>query len=319
MENSPTIRLATRGSPLALAQAEFVATRLRAASPCLAVELVVVRTEADRAPERPLRAFGDKAVFVREVEAELAAGRADAAVHSLKDMPAELAPPFVLAAVPAREDPHDVLVARGGALRLDLLPPRVRVATSSLRRRGQILHHRPDVQIVEIRGNVDTRLRKLADGQADALVLAKAGLIRLGHPRAAFRVIAAEVVVPAPCQGALAIEAPADSPWLPLLGSIDDPAARLACEAEREFVRQIGADCHTPVGCLCEVTGEALRLRAAVCAPDGVRLLRIEKKAARADAGAAARQAATELLACGAGRIMELARQSAARGEEGHA
>ena len=284
METPPTIRLATRGSPLALAQAEFVAARLRAVSPGLAVELVVVRTEADRAPERPLRAFGDKAVFIREVEAALAAGRADGAVHSLKDMPAELAPPFVLAAVPTREDPHDVLVARAGAPRLEFLPPRARVATSSLRRRGQILHHRPDVQIVEIRGNVDTRLRKLADGQADALVLAKAGLVRLGRARAAARVLDADLVLPAPCQGALAVEALADSPWRPLLGRIDDPAARLACETEREFVREIGADCRTPVGCLCEVTGEAVRLRAAVCTPDGIRLLRIEKKAARADA-----------------------------------
>ncbi|MGC8841911.1 MAG: hydroxymethylbilane synthase [Candidatus Sumerlaeaceae bacterium] len=305
-----TIRLATRGSALALAQARRVAGLLAAHTPALRVELVTIRTLPDRHPHTPLHAFGDKGVFVREVEEAVVAGRADAAVHSLKDLPAELTPGFEIAAIPERLSPADLLISAWEEANMDTLPSAARIATSSLRRRGQLLHYRPDVQVVEMRGNVDTRLRKLLDGEADALILAKAGLERLEAIPMNARELPPELMLPAACQGAIAIEVLAESPWLPLLSQLDDSSARLACETERAFVRAIGADCRTPVACLCVVGESTVRLHAAVCTPDGTRLLRFEREAPCEAASELAREAAKSMLACGARAIMDQARSA---------
>ncbi len=313
-QTQQTIRLATRGSALAVTQAEIVAGRLRAVFPDIRVELVVVSTPADRAPEKPLREFGDKAVFVREVEKAVLEGRADAAVHSLKDVPAELAPSLTLAAIVEREDPRDVLISRLEAGTLDALPPEAIVATSSLRRRGQLLAYRPDLRIVDLRGNVDTRLRKLAEGHADAIILACAGLKRLGRLTSTMQVIDAEVLLPAPAQGAIGVEVLATSPHLPLFRAIENPPARVACEIERQVVQLLGADCRTPMGCLCECEGEKIRLRAAVCLPNGSRLIRVEKVGGAHEATKVASEAAKDLLALGAASLMDRARQWAPDG-----
>ncbi len=304
------IRLATRGSALALAQARRVAEKIAALAPSVRVELFPVRTTADRDPGKPLRAFGDKGVFVREVEEAVASGRADAAVHSLKDLPAVLPENFVLAAIPERVAPCDILIARNGRATLETLPPGTRVATSSLRRRGQLLHHRPDLQIVDIRGNVDTRLRKLAAGQADAIILAKAGLLRLNALPEHATELPIDAVLPAPCQGAIAVETMADSPLLSLLAQLDLPEARLACETERAFVRAIGADCRTPVGCLCAVGETSVQFSAVICSADGSRVVRFEKEVPLEAAADLAHEAAQAMLACGARAIIEKARSA---------
>ena len=220
------LRLGTRGSALALAQARWVAERLPGD-----VELVEITTAGDLD-----RARGDKSRWTGALERALLEGSIDAAVHSAKDVPGELADGTALAAVPAREDPRDVVV---GALREG-----ARVGTSSLRRRAQLLAWRPDLEVVELRGNVDTRLRKLADGEVDALVLAAAGLARLGRSDVAAAPLEGDVFVPAPGQGCLAVQARAGERF----DAVDDPDAHAALSAERAVVARLGASCHTPVG-----------------------------------------------------------------------
>lgn len=308
------IRIATRASALALAQAHWVAKRLRRTFSETEVEFVVIHTRADQAPDKPLRTFGDKGVFVREVQEAILDGRADAAVHSLKDIPAESPAQLVIAAIPVREDPHDVLVCREECHTIDSLPAGARVATSSLRRRGQILYQRPDLEMLEIRGNVDTRLRKLAEGHTDALIVAKAALLRLN----AFPPFACELsfeqMLPAACQGALAVETLSDTPVASLFAQMDDPDVRLACETERTFIRAIGADCRTPVGCLCTVAGESIRFRATICHPQGKSVIRHDRTAPRTEAFQAAEEAAQQMLASGADRLLAQCHQQ--RGED---
>jgi hydroxymethylbilane synthase len=225
------LRLGTRGSALALAQARWVAERLDGD-----VEIVEVTTAGDVD-----RRAGDKSRWTGALEQALLAGEIDAAVHSAKDVPGELAPGTEIAAVPAREDPRDVLV---GATSLEALPQGARVGTSALRRRAQLLALRPDLDVVELRGNVDTRLRKLAEGGLDALVLAAAGLARLRRDDVVVAPLEGDVFVPAPGQGCLLVQARTGTS----LDAIDDRAARAALLEERSVVARLGASCHTPVG-----------------------------------------------------------------------
>jgi hydroxymethylbilane synthase len=240
------LRLGTRGSALALAQARWVAERIGA-------EIVEITTAGDLA-----RDVGDKSRWTGALERALLAGEIDVAVHSAKDVPGELAPGTEIAAVPPREDARDVLV---GVPSLDALPAGARVGTSALRRRAQLLAVRPDLEVVELRGNVDTRLRKLAEGEVDALVLAAAGLARLGRTDVVAAPLAGDVFVPAPGQGALIVQGRAS---LSLPG-VDDPAARAALAAERLVAARLGASCHTAIGV--HAGGGALRAFAGL--PDG--------------------------------------------------
>jgi hydroxymethylbilane synthase len=263
------LTLATRKSKLALAQARAYAASLQAENPGLVVEELHVVTSGDRFQDRPLQEVGGKGLFIKEIEEALIDGRADFAVHSIKDVPADLAPSLTLAAIPLREDARDVLVLREGTT-LDDLPVGARVGTSSLRRRLALLAARPDLQIGVLRGNVDTRLRKLDDGEIDAIVLAYAGLKRLGLSERATELLSPELMLPAVGQGALGIECRGgDDRVREALARTDDADTRLRVTAERAFMRAVGGSCQLPVAAYALREGEALWLRGMVADPDG--------------------------------------------------
>ncbi|MGO9499396.1 MAG: hydroxymethylbilane synthase [Solirubrobacteraceae bacterium] len=278
------IRIGTRGSALALAQAAWVGDRL-------GVEYSLVKVEA-------AGPVGDKSRWVSELERALLAGEVDVAVHSAKDVPAELAPGLALVAIPAREDPRDALC---GGVSLSALAPGARVGTSSLRRAAQIRAFRDDVSVVDLRGNVDTRLRKLASGECDALVLAVAGLARLGRIDAVDGVL--DELVPAAGQGALAVEARPE--MVAAVSGLVDFDATACVMAERELTRMLGASCNTPVGAYARVasegSGDVLELTAWVGRPDGSAWIRDRLCGARDGLGAAV---AERLLAAGAAELL---------------
>ncbi len=294
-----TLRLGTRRSALALAQAGWVADRLRERG--VEVELVGITTSGDRhqAVTAPgaFRA-GLKGMFVAEIVRALREGEVDLAVHSAKDLPAEDEPDLVLAAVPERESPLDVLVTRDGELR-----PGAVVGTSSLRRQAQILRRRPDVRVAELRGNVDTRLRKLERGEVDAIVLAAAGLVRLGIVPAHAAPMSPAEMLPAPGQGALGVQARADdAATLEVLAGLEHPPSRTALLAERAIMRRLGGGCALPLGAYAEVEDGRVRLTAAVFTPDGAREARASAQGSDPEEVAAAVEA--ELRAAGAEGIL---------------
>jgi hydroxymethylbilane synthase len=245
------LRLATRGSALALAQSRIVADGLRAAWPELAVELVTVVTEGDRRRDLPAAALGGKGIFTAAVQQAVLDGRADLAVHSAKDLPAAQVPGLVLAAVPRRDDPRDVLVGPGRPAGLDDLAPGARVGTGSPRRVALLRWLRPDLELVPLRGNVDSRVRRVHAGELDAVVLAAAGLRRLGLATDAAVPLDPETFTPAPGQGTLAVEAREDdTAALGLLSALTDRPSRVALRAERAFLRRLGGSCTLPAGAL---------------------------------------------------------------------
>ena len=266
---SRTLRIGTRGSPMALYQAGLVRDRLCAAHPGLSAELVSIRTTGDREQTRRLAEIGGKGLFTKEIEEALLDRRIDLAVHSLKDMETVLPTGLEIGAVLARDDPRDALISRSGG-RLADLPQRARVGTASLRRRAQLLRWRGDLEIVPIRGNVDTRLAKLASGEFDALVLALCGLERLGKAGLASEILAPEVMLPAVGQGALAIECrTGDGSLRQLLAPLHDPASAACVAAERAMLAALDGSCRTPIAGLAAITGDRLALDALLLAPDG--------------------------------------------------
>ncbi|MGH7325245.1 MAG: hydroxymethylbilane synthase [Candidatus Rokuibacteriota bacterium] len=304
MKHSAALRLGTRGSALALAQAAIVADGLRRLG--TDVEIVSIKTEGDRLFGVRLADVGGKGLFVREIEEALAAGTIDAAVHSLKDLPAEQPPGLELAAFPVREDPRDVLVTRGGG-GLEDLPMSAVVATSSLRRRAFALALRPDLVVEPIRGNVDTRLSKLAAGVCDAVILAAAGLARLGLRPVEARPLAPDVFVPAVGQGILAVEVRRrDEATRQLVNALNHGDTRTCALAERAYLRRLGASCTTPMAAHAVVAGARLTMRAAVASEDGRRLLRAEMSGAPTDAERLGRELAESLLADGAASVTAL-------------
>ncbi len=263
---NPAVILGTRGSKLALAQAEACAEKLREAG--LRVELRVIKTTSDHHPETPLSVIDRRDVFTRQLDEALLAGEIDLAIHSLKDVPTGLPEGIALAAITERHDPSDVLVSDEG-YDVDGLPAGAVVATSSLRRRAQLLHHRPDLRIVEIRGNVDTRVRKMREGEADAIVLARAGLDRLGLD-APHAVIPPDVVLPAVGQGSLAAATLEEGALRRRVREIlNDERSERAVLAERAMLRTLEGGCRVPVGALGAAEGGAVRLRGVVASPDG--------------------------------------------------
>jgi hydroxymethylbilane synthase len=298
------VRIGTRGSQLALRQAEEVAAGLRRAWPGLLVELVPIRTSGDRLTTAHLAEVGGKGLFVQEIDEALREGRVDLAVHSLKDLPAERPKELILAAFPRREDPRDALVA-GTAARIDTLPPRARVGTSSLRRSVQLLARRPDVAALPVRGNVDTRLRKLRGGEYDALILAAAGLRRLGLFDGTVTALDPEEMLPAVGQGTLGVEAREDDDeTLARAVALTDVETRTATLAERAFLEAIGGACTTPLAAYARAVPAGLRLDAFVATPDGARTLR-DGEIGSADAPEAlGRRLAARLLAAGAADII---------------
>ena len=261
-------------------------------------EVVPMSTEGDRGAPADSSPAGLKGLWVNDIVAALLRGEVDVAVHSAKDLPADDPPGIVVAAVPERATPFDVLVRRDGDL-----PAGAAVGSSSLRRRGQLAAARPDLRIVEIRGNVDTRLRKLRAGDVDGLVLAAAGLARLGIVPEHADTLDESVMVPAPGQGALAVQMRGDHPRREEVAAIDHRDSTLAFEAERALVRMVGGGCALPLGAYAMVDGASIRLTAVVLRPDGSDPVRAEATADSPET--AAREAADALLAGGAGRILE--------------
>ncbi len=295
------IRLGTRGSTLALAQARSVAAALGSD-----VEIVPMRTEGDRLADARLAVVGGKGLFVREIEEALRRGDVDVAVHSLKDLPAELPAGLTLGAFPAREDARDVLVARRPATVLTLAAG-ARVGTSSPRRRALLLSVRPDLAVAPVRGNVDTRLRKLGDGDWDAVVLAAAGLRRLGLTPEACEALDPEVFVPAVGQGIIAVQARLDDAVTRArLARIDDASTRACALAERAYLARLGASCNTPMAAHARLAGSTLSMVAVVASEDGRQVLRASATAAAADAERLGRGLADTLLARGAAGITAL-------------
>lgn len=250
------LRIATRRSALALAQTRMVARELQARAPGLEIEEIHLVTEGDRVQDRPLAAIGGKGLFIKELESALLEGRADLAVHSMKDLPADLATGLALVAIPPRESPYDLLVTSEGHA-LEDLPKGARVGTSSLRREVQLRALRPDLRVEMLRGNVDTRLRKLREGQYDAIVLAEAGLRRLGLQVRARSLEG--VLVPAVGQGALALEARAGDALVAEVAALwNDPESALAARVERTVMRALGGSCSVPMGALARRCGDRL-------------------------------------------------------------
>jgi hydroxymethylbilane synthase len=304
-----TIRIATRGSALARTQATWVAACLTRHHPNLKVETRIVKTLADAHQEIPLHGFRQRGVFVKEIENALLSGEANLAVHSMKDLPADLPDGLVVGAVPPREDPLDVLVLRDAPAPPKAgipLPEGALVGSSSLRRQAQLRHHRPDLRFCDLRGNVDTRLRKLETGAMDAIILAAAGLIRLGLAERISARLPEEISLPAVCQGALAIECRADdAPTLALLQALDDPETRSCVTAERALLRALGGGCAVPVGGLARIEGAALVLQGAIAHPDGSRLVRETQTGSPDDPEGLGAALGARLLAAGGQEILQ--------------
>jgi hydroxymethylbilane synthase len=274
-----TLTIATRRSALALAQCRAFVQRLGALDPAAQLRELQVVTSGDRIQDRPLADIGGKGLFVKEIEEALLEGRADLAVHSIKDVPGLLPPGLCIACIPAREDPRDVLVAPGHGT-LAALPAGARVGTSSLRRMASLIALRPDLRVESIRGNVDTRLRKLEAGEFDAIVLARAGLVRLGLAGRATEVLSTDASLPAVGQGALGIECrEGDSSVRARLAPLHDEPTATCVAAERGVLIALGGDCRTPLGAFAERAGDAIRLRAFVASADGSAPRRAERTA----------------------------------------
>ncbi len=301
-----SLRVGTRGSPLALAQTEEALARLRPLYPDLAFETVEIRTHGDEGYRDDLGTPLDgKRAFTKRIEEALRDGKVDFAVHSLKDVPTDVDPGLEIAAIPERGDPRDVLLANDGVT-LQHMPAGAKVGTSSLRRRAQLLAEWPKLQILELHGNVGTRFRKLDAGTFDAVVVAAAGLNRLGAGNRRPQPFPPEILTPAPGQGALALECrAADARVRGLLRSIEDPGARREVESERAVSARLGGGCNVPFGALASLGEGALAIRGVVASPDGRRIVRAVAQAPAEAWRATAEKVATSLLDGGAAEILQ--------------
>lgn len=298
------IRIATRRSALALWQAEHVASRLRAAHPQLEVSLVPVVTQGDRIQDRPLAAIGGKGLFIKELEVAMASGEADIAVHSMKDVPADLPAGFVIGAVLERADPRDAFVSArypGFAA----LPMGARVGTSSPRRRCLVRALRPDLEVLELRGNVDTRLKRALQGDFDAIVLAAAGLTRLGLAARITEYVDAKQLLPAVGQGVIGIECRDEPGLLARLSPLEHAPTRYRLEAERAFAARLGGSCQSPIAGFATLEGDTLGLEGLVGHPDGTRIFRGRRSGASRAAALIGTALAEELLSAGAAALLD--------------
>ena len=299
------LRIATRKSPLALWQAEHVKASLQQAHDGLEVELVTMSTQGDKILDTPLAKIGGKGLFVKELEQGMLEGRADIAAHSIKDVPMEFPEGLYLSTILEREEPCDAFVSNKFDS-LDDLPQGAVVGTSSLRRRCQLLHRRPDLKIEDLRGNVNTRLSKLDDGQYDAIILACAGLIRLEMEDRIRQSIASDLILPAVGQGAIGLEArEGDEETLALISVLDHETTRYRVLAERALNHGLNGGCQVPIACHATVDGEDLHLRALVGEPDGSNIVSGEISGSKTDAEKLGTTLAEELLGKGAREILD--------------
>jgi hydroxymethylbilane synthase len=266
---------ATRPSALARWQTDHIISALRALWPDLTCESRVISTKGDRELDKPLPEIGGKGLFTFELERALLEGQVDAAVHSLKDLPTENTPGLTVGAIPERYDPRDVLVCPDGYV-LDDLPRGARVGTSSTRRRAQLLAYRPDLKVISLRGNVDTRIKKAHTQEYDAIILAAAGIHRLGLEQHITQYLPVQIMLPAPGQGALAVQCrQEDESVLPYLAGLEDAQTRLAVEAERTLLDALGGGCSLPVGALASVDQGEINMQVMIASPDGGQSMRL--------------------------------------------
>jgi hydroxymethylbilane synthase len=301
------ILIGTRRSSLALAQTNQILDSLRKAAPNLRYEVIPIKTRGDRMHDVETTAGEGKSLFTKEIEESLIEGKVDMAVHSMKDLTTDIPAGLVIAAVPERINPHDVLVSRSRK-KFEQLPAGSCVGTSSARRKAQLLAARGDLEILDMHGNVDTRLRKLESGEYDAIVLAAAGLIRLGLEKHATEFLSKKVMLPAVGQGALAVESREDdSETRDLLTRIEHKPTRRAVEAERAFARKLGADCRTPIAAYAWLEDEKLAIDGLVASPTGKMLVRSRIISENPDAEKVGEELAESLLEKGAGIVLEAA------------
>jgi hydroxymethylbilane synthase len=299
-----TLRIATRKSALALWQANHVQDLLKESHPGIEIELVKIVTQGDRILDRPLAEIGGKGLFLKELERAMLDGEADLAVHSMKDVPAEMAEGLVLDAVLPRANPYDALVSRGGQVLADL-PAGSRIGTSSLRRKSQLLALRPDLEVADLRGNVDTRLRKLDEGQYDAIILACAGLQRLGLGERITETLQPPDWLPASTQGIIGLQCRQDdSDTRSLIEPLADSDTMVVASAERAVARVLEATCQVPLAAHAVLESGTVRLKSIVSTTDGKESIRASGEAPASDAVALGERVAADLLTNGAGRII---------------
>jgi hydroxymethylbilane synthase len=298
-----SIRIGTRGSRLALAQTAWVKGKLEEKFPDARIETILIKTSGDRFLEASVQAIGGKGIFTKEIEDALLRHEIDIAVHSMKDLPTDLSAGLIVAAVPHREDPRDVLVSTG-AKRLSDLSAGAKIGTGSLRRRAQILYYRRDLIVMPIRGNVDTRLKKLDQGECDGLVMAAAGLKRIDREERIAEYISNDVCLGAAGQGALGLESRENDSIREQLSFLHDSATFAEVTAERSFLNRLGGGCHVPVGARGVAEGEKFRLLGVVANPDGSFLFRGETSGCVAHAEELGRELAERLLSQGAQQIL---------------
>jgi hydroxymethylbilane synthase len=300
-----SIRIGTRGSKLALWQAEWVKKALLEKYPDLIVELVIIKTKGDKILDVPLAKVGGKGLFVKEIEAALLDHRIDLAVHSMKDMPAEIPAGLVIGAVPLREAPQDILISRSGQKFIDL-PKGALIGTSSLRRAAQLRHNRPDITIADLRGNLDTRIKKLDQKYYDAIVLAAAGMKRLGFEGRISQILDMDIMLPAVGQGALCIEIRAKDPDIEsIVGTLDHRQTHIAIKAERAFLHQLEGGCQVPIAAHAIVTDNLVSITGLVARLDGSVLIKATQTGKIEHAANVGIGLAKELLDQGAGPILE--------------
>lgn len=297
--------LGTRGSKLAVQQSEWVQAQLHALAPHVTVTLRRIQTSGDRILDVPLAQIGGKGLFVKEIEEALLSGEIDLAVHSMKDVPTELPEKLAILCVPPREDPRDALISRDGRSFMNL-PRGARIGTSSLRRQSQLLHARPDLTIVMLRGNLDTRLKKLREGQFDAIVLAAAGLRRLAWAHEITEYLAPQISLPAIGQGALGIEGRRDDHFIhALLAELNHAPTKTAVLAERALLHRLQGGCQVPIAAHATLTGRQVSLEGLVSSVDGKELIRDTVEGAIEDPESIGVQLADRLLARGGDKILQ--------------
>lgn len=301
------IRIGTRGSALALAQAGWVRQKLEGRYPGLKVEAITIKTSGDRFLNTPIKAIGGKGIFVKEIEEALLRKEIDLAVHSMKDLPTEIPIALTIAAIPEREDPRDVLVSLNHRPLKDL-PSGARVGTGSLRRRSQILHYRPDLLVLPIRGNIDTRLKKMDRGEVDALIMALAGLRRIGKEDRVSEYISPEICLSAVAQGALGLESREGDRVIHAMAFLHHLPTAMEVLAEREFLRRLGGGCQIPVGARACMAGDQIRLMGVVGDVDGRKLFRGEVLGPAKEAEKLGQELAEQLLKKGADEILSISR-----------